>query len=159
MIDEPIKLDQIFCRNLVKTVLMKRYEEGFKMFYAPAETANEAELEVLILDPEEIAELTCECVLMAADIKCQKLCMDKNFNNYHCSSDAGGILIEPSGVAKWGYMEGLPLFYDVIKYDLCQANSVLDFYKNTITQINPEFRIQQEQSVQSKPFTGFEMSI
>ena len=134
-------IDQKFCHTLVKAVVSKKLDNGISLFYSPAMPSSDQERQILALDASEMTGLASDCVLLAADIKGQKLGLQSNFSGYNCSMGNAGLNIKPLGQPKWGYVEGLPLLYDVIEHDLYQCENIMEFYQKTIQQIDPNFQI------------------
>ena len=144
------KIDSKFSERFIETVIKnKQKNEGFNLTYAGSEGVDAADMKLITLEADEVALITREFVLLAADVKAQKLGQNPNFAKYRCEVlGDSNIKIKPIGEPNWDYILGLPMIYDTIINDLCAADNVLKFYENTLKQVNPEFSFIQETPLQ-----------
>ena len=144
------KIDSKFSEQFIETVVRnKQKNEGFSITYAGTVGVEASELKLIQLDAEEVALITRDFVLLAADVKAQKLGQSPNFAKYKCQIEGdSNIKIKPLGEPHWDYILGLPMLYDTIVNDLCASDNILKFYEKTLQQVNPEFSFIQETQIQ-----------
>ena len=144
------KIDSKFSERFIETVIKnKQKNEGFNLTYAGSEGVDAADMKLITLEADEVALITREFVLLAADVKAQKLGQNPNFAKYECQIVGdSNIKIKPLGEPHWDYILGLPMLYDTIINDLCASDNILKFYEKTLQQVNPEFSFIQETQIQ-----------
>ena len=144
------KIDSKFSERFIETVIKnKQKNEGFNLTYAGSEGVDVADMKLITLEADEVALITREFVLLAADVKAQKLGQNPNFAMYRCEVlGDSNIKIKPIGEPNWDYILGLPMLYDTIINDLCGSDNILKFYERTLQQVKPDFSFTQETSVQ-----------
>ena len=144
------KIDSKFSERFIETVIKnKQKNEGFNLTYAGSEGVDAADMKLITLEADEVALITREFVLLAADVKAQKLGQSPNFAKYECQIVGdSNIKIKPLGEPHWDYILGLPMLYDTIINDLCASDNILKFYEKTLQQVNPEFSFIQETQIQ-----------
>ena len=144
------KIDSKFSGQFIEAVVRnKQKNEGFTITYAGTAGVEASEMKLIQLEADEVGLITRDFVLLAADVKAQKLGQSPNFAKYKCEIvGESNFKIKPEGEPNWDYILGLPMIYDTIINDLCSADNVLKFYENTLKQVNPEFSFIQETPLQ-----------